>query len=216
MDNKVYEKIHRMVNNELEHHPEAQLLDLYKLFLQSAFGPGHMIKDLNSAKEFLQAEITNKKNYISKFNDRSKNIYLNHLKIDYKEESDDIIECPCLLLECSAFLPLIRYSTKFVLDEIIPFNDYFNAFIKTTNMKEFLSEKDFCSYWQATMEYLETKRIYNFEEDKALINRLISTRQYLVSHSAIYTKKYTPAYRIINKDFLKKYDPIIKERYFLY
>jgi len=211
---KIYEKIQRMINNELEHHPDSQLIDLYKLFLQSSFGPGHLVKDLNSAKEYLSAEIKNQKNYISMFNTLTKSIYFEHLRNIYKEDDNYTTQCPCLLLECNAFLPLVRYSTRFIIDGVIPFNDYFNAFIKTTKMETFLSERDFLVYWHDTLLYLETKKIKNFEEDKELISRLITSRQFVVSHSFVYNQKYTPAYRIINRDFLKKYDNIIKEKYF--
>ena len=83
-------------------------------------------------------------------------------------------------------------------------------------MKDLLNEADFVAYWKDTVLFLETKKIENFEEDNALINKLITSKQYLVSHSSIYALKYNPAYRIINKEFLKKYDEVIKDKYFMY
>ena len=211
---KTQEKINRMIKNELDHHPESQLIDIYKLFLQSAFGPGHLIKDVNSAQEYLQAEVDNQKKYISQFSSLSKSIYLAHLRDSFKDDNHYTTECPCLLLECNAFLPLIRYSIKFIIDDVIPFKAYFDAFIKTAKMKTFLEERDFLKYWGDTMQYLETKKIDNFLQDKELIESLIAKRQYIVSHSTLYSQKYSPSYRIINKEFLKKYDKAITAKYF--
>ena len=45
------------VNEELKFHPKVTLPDLYKNFFQGKFGPGHLIDDVNSAKEYFFTEL---------------------------------------------------------------------------------------------------------------------------------------------------------------
>ena len=42
------ELIREAVLNELKFHPKATLIDIYKNFFQGAFGPAHMITNINS------------------------------------------------------------------------------------------------------------------------------------------------------------------------
>ena len=125
-------KLYCMFDNELEHHPDARLTDLYKLFMQSAFGPGHIIKDYNTAKSYLQDELNNYQQYISKFPPETQSDYFTNLKNEYKYGNFNFIACPCLILDCDAFIPLARYSLQLIIDNIIPFQDFFDAFIMST------------------------------------------------------------------------------------
>ena len=51
------EKIKKAVIEELTIHPKATLIDIYKFFFLGAFGPGHMIKDRQSAVDYLNREL---------------------------------------------------------------------------------------------------------------------------------------------------------------
>jgi hypothetical protein len=49
-------KILNLFRNELTHHPQAQMVDFYKLLYQSVFGAGHFIKDEKNAWQFFEKE----------------------------------------------------------------------------------------------------------------------------------------------------------------
>jgi len=47
--NSKEELIQNAIQEEMQLHPEARLIDIYKLFFQGTFGPGHLIHDKQSA-----------------------------------------------------------------------------------------------------------------------------------------------------------------------
>ncbi|MCL2064431.1 MAG: hypothetical protein FWG98_08670 [Candidatus Cloacimonetes bacterium] len=264
MRQEILDKLFLMFENELDHHPSSRLVDLFKLYMQSAFGPGHLIKDKDNARAYLTNELFSYQQYLSTFDIKSKNQYLLNLKKDFKmynseaqnvtvsttqskfssiylplppskrekikqsknisekEFSHSTVSCPCLILDCDIWLPLARYSTQLIADNIIPFDDYFEAFLETSNeiseKINFFENQDetiYIKYWNAVIPFLAEKKIDFFFLDQAMIENHISEKQYLIRHSYTYNIKYKPSYRIINKSFLTNYDKMIKERYFL-
>jgi len=211
------DNLSQMFENELEHHPEARLLDLYKLFMQACLGPGHIIKDYESVKHYLMKEVDRNQHYVSMFKKDSSHDYLCNLKDEYKKESLNHIECPCLILECDAFIPIARYSLQLIIDGIITLDDYYQAFIKSFEETEYLSEETFVDNWYT--KALPMLKVYDniafFKEDLQYINELFSKKQYLVSHSDTYRVKYKPSYRLINMIYMQVYEDKIKSRYFI-
>ncbi|MCD4650469.1 MAG: hypothetical protein K8S56_01580 [Candidatus Cloacimonetes bacterium] len=51
-------RIRELIHTEFEYHPEAELIDYYKLFFQGIFGPAHNIEDRVSAKHYLESELS--------------------------------------------------------------------------------------------------------------------------------------------------------------
>jgi len=199
-----------MFKNELEHHPDARLLDLYKLLLQACLGPGHIIKDYKSVKHYLIKEVDDYQQYVSRFKHGSSNEYFVNLKDEYKSE------CPCLVLDCAAFLPIARYSLQLIVDNIIPLDDYYQAFIKSFEELEFLSEDSFINIWHTeALPILLESEIDGFQDDLLYIDELFFKKQYLISHSEVYREKYKPSYRLINKKHFKEYEGVIRAKYFL-
>jgi hypothetical protein len=49
----------RIADVEYTIHPEAKLIDFYKLFLQSCFGQGHFVTDIQKARTLLYDELEN-------------------------------------------------------------------------------------------------------------------------------------------------------------
>ena len=162
-------KIIKMLAGELKLHPEAQLIDLYKLYMQSAFGPGHLIKDTDSAKNYLKTELEG---------------------LTTEKQRYDIFPC-------DAFFPYSRYSLHLIKENKVSFEDFFTAFIRTANECQPPAEDIFLQGWQVALEYLSEKNISNFTGDKHTIDTLFADKKYLVSHSNHYRELYKPAYRII-------------------
>jgi hypothetical protein len=171
------DKIKSMISHELLLHPKAQLLDIFKLYMQSAFGPGHLIPNIDKARDYLLAELNENKQYTS-------------------------TQCLCLILPCDAFYPLARYSLDMIRNKSISFDDYFDAFIKTANSIPQTSDEVFIDYWYQIIPWLETLNKANFEADKMKIENLIYDGHFLVSHSEVYRVEYQPAYRVINMSLM--------------
>ena len=51
------ELIQNAIMEEMNLHPEARLVDIYKFFFQGTFGPWHIISDNQSALNYLQNEL---------------------------------------------------------------------------------------------------------------------------------------------------------------
>jgi len=200
------QKIYTMIENELAHHPASRLTDIYKLFMQSACGPGHLIPDTATAREYLLKELAVKRQYISRF-PKSNHPYIKGLKPQHIIDNT----CPCLLLDCNAFFPLARYSLQIVNDGIIPMETFLSAFIETANNFTKIDQEQFSQHWQAILVYLQDRSIPNFIADKLAIDKIIYN---LVSHTALYNEQYHPSYRIINKTYLADFEKAITDHYF--
>jgi len=203
-------KIFKMIENELAHHPACTLQDIYKLFMQSTCGPGHIITDTYTAMKYLLQEIAENKTYISKF-DETSHKYLRLLKPQYISFDDSSTTCPCLILECDAKFPLARYSLQIVQDGVIPLDRYFKAFIDTANTCKRLDYEPFCKNWREVVVYLTEIGFTFTDEDRQQIEQILYK---LVRHSPLYNQLYQPSYRIINKNYLAEYDNVIREMYF--
>ena len=168
------DKLICMLSNELSLHPKAQLIDLFKLYMQSAFGPGHIIKDVDSARHYLRVELDSLPSTRHRYD----------------------------VFHCDTFFPYARYSLYLLIDNIISFDEYFNAFIRTASESQSLDDNLFRYGWNVAIEYLAEKNIANFIIDKEQIDQLLALKKYLVSHSTQYRELYMPAYRVINCHYI--------------
>jgi hypothetical protein len=50
------DKIAALIRTHVQRYPEMQILDVYKLLHQAAFGPGHAIQNQRAAREWLERE----------------------------------------------------------------------------------------------------------------------------------------------------------------
>ena len=95
-------KVEKLIKEELALHPEARLLDIFKMFYQSAFGPSHIILDESSAKSYLKDESEN----VEKYEDfRFQNIFWNN---DY-----------------------YRVNLSVIAAGLVSFDDFFIAFLNS-------------------------------------------------------------------------------------
>ena len=209
-----------MFENEIEHHPDARLIDLYKLYMQSCLGPGHIISDYDSVKKYLIQEVNESKRYVSTFKNISLSTYFLNLKGDYinlYSSKETLCTCPCLVLECDAINPLARYSLQLIADGIISLDEFYQIFIKSYEETKYMSEEFLIDVWYSNaLPILMGFEFNGFEEDLKYINELFKRKEYLISHSEIYRAKYKPSYRLINKKYVEPYKEKILERYFIF
>ena len=169
--------IAELIRQELALHPNARLLDIFKIFYQSAFGPGHIISDENSAKKYLKAELE----AIQKYEDfQLQNI---SWKNDY-----------------------YRVNLSVIIDEFISFEDYFRAFINSAVPLNKLSWNDWIWEWKQIGKYLK-KNGYNLfqqKEDEIRISEILEKKITAFSHSKTYKDFYDPHYRVISRKEVEK------------
>jgi len=203
-------KLPIMFEDEFFHHPDARLIDIYKLFMQSACGPGHLITDPATAREYLVKELAEQRLFLSKFPLYFPHPNIKRFKPQFVERTSSCVICPCLVFNCDAYFPLARYSLQIVNDGIIPMETFLNAFIETANNFTKIDEKRFSRHWQEIVRNLADREIPDFDADKQAIKKVMYN---LVRHTPIYNELYHPSYRVINKTYLADYDQAINEFY---
>ncbi len=175
----------------LKKYPESTLIDLYKYFHQSRFGPEHFIKDSLIALNILQEEL------------KSEEIK------SYKSKPDTfLIE---LLLPEKKF---VRIDLSLVKDRIIPMNLFFTAFLQSAQKYDSSDYETWKNDWKGIMNLIEKEnfKLKNYNEDKNRIESALKQNKLVFSHSAHYKNFYKPHYRIIDYKIFKTFIlPLIKQ-----
>ncbi len=164
------EKIIKIIKSEFELHPKAQLIDYYKLFFQGAFGPGHIISNKESARQFLKDE-------------------LKESSVFEKTDFHDI----------SYINDFYRVNINVINKGLISFDDYLDAFLKSAKLENKINFKYWLISWKYIEQQVLRMDIpfNNIKEQSAELWNIIKNKN-LVSHSEIYRKTYSPHYRLIN------------------
>jgi hypothetical protein len=171
-------QLNKTIDLEYSLHPESTLIDYFKLFAQSAFGPGHLIKDLQSAKDNLLDEVQNSTAFDS-----------------------------ALIQPCDYYSPFYRVNLILLKNESIPFDEFFNAFIESAACITPISEYLFKEEWLYIANLIKIKEIVksDYEKDYSFISDLLAHNKFLCSHSNHFKSLYNPHYRIIHKLYLPCY-----------
>ena len=159
-------KIDELISRELKFFPESTIIDFYKLFFQSAFGPAHIISDKCYAKTMLENELK-------------------------KANSKIIIP----FYDISFINKFYRVDIR-LINRYIPFDIFFNAFLKSANLAKSISWEEWGNIWNNINSILAAFPIVRDEEEKI---RLSFRNKEPIHHSEIYRKLYNPHYRIISK-----------------
>ncbi len=177
------DKIKKLIGSEFELHPEAQLVDYYKLFFQGTFGPGHIIPNRTSAKKFLKNE-------------------LDVSSIFEEQDFQDI----------SYFNNFYRVNLNIINKGIITFDDFLNAFLKSAKIENEISYKKWLIHWENIEHQILVMKlpIENVDAQSAELQKIIKNQQ-LVSHSDIYRTNYSPHYRLINLKQFQRFNSCINQ-----
>ena len=170
------DKIKRLIKSEFKLHPEAQLIDYYKLFFQDAFGPEHIITDRVLVRNFLQNELD--KAYIFEESDYQNISYINEF---------------------------YRVNLNVINKGMISFNDFLDIFLKSAELKNKMSHNEWMESWKNIEQQILIMEIplENIEQQAAELWKIIESKQ-LVRHSDIYRTAYSPHYRLINAEQLHR------------
>ena len=174
------ENMQKILEKHSTIYPDMQPQDVVKLIYQSEFGGGHIISDEASSLENLKKEFLN---------------------VSYDEKTpicEDIGKDVCRLNLSSFNSDSVLLSTInriFVLSSVKKHGDIASFKEKLDTLRMLADLNIFLFSPHSLYEYLD-------EYEKAGYP--------VVSHSAIYRKKYRPAYRVILKKYMRYYDLFAK------
>jgi len=158
--------------SEMEKYPQSNLTDVYKSWFQSVFGPGHLLNDTTAALRYLRAELEQTKVY----------------------------------KDTAGWFPLGtggrfgRLNLYVVASGKVPFNQFWDAFIKSSNEFSVPQNAAWERQWkriQSVTEKLPAKP-GNFDAGKHTIDSLLNRNEYVIHHSRRFTEVYDPHYRVIS------------------
>ena len=167
------------ISNQLKTYPESRLLDLYKSFFQDRFGPGHIIRDRESARDYILSELTGADTLTGPGTEPC-GWEGNYVRVNLSVVADG-------LLTADELTDALMASAKEVKEEDIE------------RWKEEWKEE-----WKEIVVIIEKyyPDIPKIEEDKTKIDELLASGQYAYHHSAVYNAAYHPHYRIIAKGLI--------------
>lgn len=175
-------EIGRAVEAQLVLYPESTLQDIYKSFFQDEFGPGHLLNDTAGARQYLDYELSE------------------------MSSSGHYMAEPC-----GTGKNFYRVPLDLVKDGKIPFEAYYNAFIRSAAHFRTPDSAFWELKWKQIVDELERMnlQIKDFEKDKASLEQMLEDGGAVVHHSEVYSKSYDPHYRIMGeaqwKHLAKKY-----------
>lgn len=163
------------VSTQLETYPESRLQDLYKSFFQDRFGPGHIIRDRQSALEYILSEIA----------------------------EADTLAGP-RTEPCGWQGNYTRVNLSVITDGLISAEELTNALMASAKEVKPEDIEHWKDEWAEIVAIIEKDHpdIPDLAEDKSKIGELLSSGQYAYHHSAAYEAAYHPHYRIIASSVL--------------
>ena len=170
--NPTHEKIRQSVKRQLELYPESTLRDLYKNFFQDRFGPGHIIADNSAADRYLRYELNSAEGFEG---------------LDYEPTGYEG--------------HFYRVNLGVIADGRVPYDKYFDAFIRSVNGITPISIEEWSKEWHEIDSVIMTMGLdlENMAHDRAEIKALIDGGDYVMHHSQRFNDHYQPHYRIIER-----------------
>lgn len=166
----------------VRNYPQAQLVDIYKSFYQDNFGPGHILGDSVAAKRYFLSELADTTKWGGP-------------EYEFTGEGKNFV----------------RLNMNFVKKEIIPADEYFEAFQNSLGRVEKPTDEYWISEWNQIDSIILQKEYHfiNEENDRAFITEKISSRNFPIHHSDNFNNNYNFHYRIISLPEFEK----LKEKY---
>lgn len=173
------------IERQLRDYPESRVLDIYKSFCQDNLGPGHLIPNPQSAKNYLKSELET-----------------------FREDLDSArYDAPGIM-----YYPVgdkgnyVRVDLSVVLDGLVDQEVYLDAFVRSANEGKRLTEEQWVAKWKEIEKIIrkDFPTIPNSKEDLEMIGSHIDKGELILHHSEAFSKAYNPHYRIIARDIFEK------------
>ena len=161
------------VSTQMEMFPESRLQDLYKSFFQDRFGPGHLVRDRQSALDYIRSECA----------------------------EADTLTGP-RTEPCGWEGNYVRVNLSVITDGTITAEDLTDALIASAKEVKAEDIERWKEEWAEIAAIIEKTYpgIPELEADKSRIAALLDSGQYACHHSSAYNAAYHPHYRIIEKE----------------
>lgn len=168
-------RIEQAVNTLIGKYPEATLQDVYKSFYQERFGPGHMIPNVENARNYLMSEME-----------------------QASENSGAYYE------PTGSGGKYIRVYLNAVADGKISAEQLLDAFVESANNVEPRSDK-WSEQWSKIVNVIEKKQlpVAAGDELKQWLKEC-SEQDEAVHHSEAYNQVYRPHYRIVERNIFEQ------------
>ncbi len=179
--NEPKDMIKSSVKEHLKLYPKAELADLYKLFFQGEFGPGHFVIDKEKADKYLSYELANGKSF----------------------NGPDFYYCGNKQIFVRANLSLV-YSGR-VSKEL-----FLEAFLNSAAYDDYMSVEDWQVEWNEVYSIIKNMNLSfeNEKQHKISINNNLKNGIFVGHHSRKFVELYDPHYRVMLKT---EYDKMLKK-----
>ena len=173
------------IARQLRDYPESRVEDIYKSFCQDNLGPGHLIPDQQSARDYLESELRT-----------------------YREDLESArYEAPEI-----KYYPAgdkgnyVRVDLRVVLDGLVSKELYLNAFVRSANEGKRLTQEQWVAKWKEVEKVIlkDFQDIPDAKEDLEMIDSHIEKGELILHHSEAFSQAYNPHYRIIARDIFEK------------
>ena len=181
----------RAIRQQLQDYPESRVQDIYKSFCQDNLGPGHLIPDPQSARNYLESELRT-----------------------FREDLDSArYDAPGIM-----YYPVgdqgnyVRVDLSVVLDGLVGEEAYLDAFVRSANEGTRLTEEQWVAKWKEVEKVIKKDfpDIPDAKEDLEMIDSYVQKGDLIMHHSEVFSETYNPHYRIIARDiFEKEIKPLI-------
>ena len=179
------------IARQLQDYPESRVQDIYKSFCQDNLGPGHLIPDPQSARNYLESELRT-----------------------FKEDLDSArYDAPSIM-----YYPVgdqgnyVRVDLSVVLDGLVGEETYLDAFVRSANEGKRLTEEQWVAKWREVEKVIKKDfpDIPDAVKDLEMIDSYVEKGDLIMHHSEAFSNAYNPHYRIIARDiFEKEIKPLI-------
>ena len=171
--------IEGFVNRQMQNYPKSRLLDIYKSCFQDYMGAEHLLSDRQRVKAYLDEELNT-------------------------TSLDDLM--PWYYEPCGIDSSYYRVSIKAIKEVFITEDQLLDAFIRSANSETRPSVESWSNRWHMIIGTIDRMKLDmpNYQEDKQLIDSVLSVGKYAISHSPDYREAYHPHYRIVERSIFEK------------
>ena len=171
--------IEGFVNRQMQNYPKSRLLDIYKSCFQDYMGAEHLLSDRQRVKAYLDEEMNT-------------------------TSLDDLM--PWYYEPCGIDSSYYRVSIKTIKEGFITEDQLLDAFIRSANSETRPSVESWSNRWHMIIGTIDRMKLDmpNYQEDKQLIDSVLSVGKYAISHSPDYREAYHPHYRIVERSIFEK------------
>lgn len=188
-NNGFVKAVWQSVEYHMQEYPQSTLKDLYKNFFQDVYGPGHLVNDTVAAKKYLLEELNSYSKITGKIAEPT----------GYKHN-------------------FYRVNLSTIKNDLIPFDLYFHAFIKSAEKFKEVDMEEWKDEWTKIEIVIRSMHLSlpDYEKDKKEIEEQLKEGKYVGHHSQIFNDTYRPHYRIMSTEVFHNIILPVISRYAVY